>query len=262
MPKFSANLSFFYLDLPFIQRFAAAARAGFKAVEFLFPYGETIPDLRDALDGNGLRVALHNAPAGDWDKGERGLAVLEGRDAEFEAAIAKAIEYATALGVPRINVLAGIDVSGGPADKATARLVERLRYAADEFAGHGMTVLLEHINPFDMPGYFVSTAEQAIAALDAVGRDNAMLQYDVYHAQRTCGELTAFLRTHFSRIGHIQIADNPGRNQPGTGEINYRFFLEELDRLGYDGWVGLEYKPAPDADASLGWMREMGYLPG
>lgn len=259
MPRFSANLSFFYLDLPFLERFPAAAKAGFKAVEFLFPYGETIPDLQKVLRDNNLRIALHNAPPGDWDRGERGLCVLEGRDAEFTAAIAKAIEYATALEVPRVNVLAGIDASGGPADKATDRLVERLRYAADEFARHKLVALLEHINPFDMPGYFVATPGQAIRVLDAVGRDNAMLQYDVYHAQRTRGELTAFLRTHFSRINHIQVADNPSRNQPGTGEINYRFFLDELDRLGYKGWVGLEYKPDPNANASLGWITDMGY---
>lgn len=259
MPKFSANLSFFYLDRPFVDRFAAAARSGFKWVEFLSPYGETIPVLQKALRDTDLQIALFNSPSGDWDNGERGLGVLRGRDDEFADAIAKAVLYATALGTPRVNVLAGLDPGAETPDALTARLTERLRHAADEFAKAGLTMLLEHINPYDMPGYFVATPRQAIAVLDAVGRDNAKLQYDVYHAQRMAGELTAFLRDHFDRIGHIQIADNPGRNQPGTGEINYRFLLSELDRLGYAGWVGLEYKPVPDADGSLGWIEEMGF---
>ena len=258
MPKFSANLSFFYLDMPFIDRFAAAAKAGFKAVEFLFPYVEEIPTLQKTLKDTGLEIALFNAPAGDWDKGDRGLPALSGRDEEYTAAIAKAIEYATALNLPHINVLAG-NKSDESAEKTTARLVERLRYAADEFGKKGINLLLEHINNYDMPGYFVGTPSQAIAVLDAVGRDNARLQYDIYHAQRTSGELTAFLRTHFQRIGHIQIADNPNRNQPGTGEINYPFLLNEIDKLGYKGWVGLEYKPDPDANGSLGWIKGMGY---
>lgn len=259
MPKFSANLSFFYLDRPLLERFAAAAKSGFKGVEFLLPYGESVADIQKALTENNLEMALFNSPSGDWDGGERGLGVVSGRDDEFAAAIATAIEYATAVKLRRVNVLAGIDKSGGSFDQATDRLVERLRYAADQFAKHGMTMLLEHINPFDMPGYFVSTPNQAIDILDRVGRDNAKLQYDVYHAQRMSGELVGFMQKHFSRIGHVQIADNPKRNQPGTGEINYKFVLDELDRLGYDGWVGLEYKPDPDADGSLGWITAMGY---
>lgn len=259
MPKFSANLSFFYLDKNFTDRFAAAAKRGFKAVEFLFPYGEEVETIRKLLKDNSLEIVLHNAPAGNWDGGERGLGVLPGRDGEYAESIAKALQYATALKAPRVNILAGVNPEGQSAEQATDRLVERLRYAADEFGRHGVTVLLEHINPYDMPGYFVGTPGQAIKVLDAVGRDNVRLQYDVYHAQRTSGELTAFLRTHFDRIDHIQVADNPNRNQPGTGEINYKFFMDELDRLGYKGWVGLEYKPAPDADASLGWITEMGY---
>lgn len=259
MLKFSVNLSFFYLDMPFLDRFTAAAKSGFKAVEYLSPYEEEAESVREALDDNSLVQALFNSPSGDWNGGERGLLVLEKRDSEFADAIDKAVDYAVVLNCPRVNVLAGINKTREPVEKTEARLVERLQYAADVFAKHDLTALLEHINPIDMPGYFVGTPGYAIALLNRVGRPNAKLQYDVYHASRTVGELTTFLREHFNQIGHIQIADNPDRHQPGTGEINYAFFLRELDRLGYQGWVGLEYKPYPTPDESLGWIKAMGF---
>ena len=259
MPRFSANLGFLYPDRPLLAGLEAVAKAGFHGVECMSPYGEDPDTIQRTLTRHSLTQALFNTPPGDWGKGERGLAALAGRDDDFSAAIAKSVKYAVALGCPRINVMAGIRDSNEPAERTNDRLVERLGYAADMFAPHGLNALLEPINPFDMPGYAVNTPYEGLAILERVNRPNARLQYDFYHAQRTVGELTRFLREHLDIIDHIQLADNPGRNQPGTGEINYRFLLEELDRLGYAGWVGLEYKPLPDADRSFGWITEMGF---
>ncbi|MDR1534989.1 MAG: TIM barrel protein [Planctomycetota bacterium] len=254
MLKFSANLGFLYPELPLLEEIAAAAAAGFKGVEVMFPYPEPPEKVAEALSARSLTLALFNALPGNWAAGERGLAVLPGRDQDFRASLDKAVEYAVALGCPRVNVMAGVKNFDEPREKTLDRLVDRLGQAADVFAKHNLNALLEHINPYDMPGYFVSTPKEAIAVLERVKRPNAKLQYDIYHAQRTSGELTAFLRDHFSQIEHIQIADNPGRNQPGTGEINYPFIFCELERLGYQGWIGLEYKPTPSAAGSFAWM--------
>lgn len=258
MLNFCANLNFFYGSLPFLDRFSAAADDGFKAVEFVSPYECEPAKVRKILDENGLTAALFNGALGNWDAGERGLTALANRDKEFADSVATIIKYATALACKRINVMGGIVVDKAePAAKITDRIIERLRFAAETFAPHGITLLLEHINPYDMPGYFVSTPAQALDIIERVDRDNAKVQYDIYHAQRTSGELTAFLRRNIARIGHIQIADNPGRNQPGTGEINYSFLFEELNRLEYRHWIGLEYKPTPSPAASLGWMANL-----
>lgn len=255
MPKFSANLSFLYADLPFLDRFAAAAKDGFRAVEYVGPYGFPAEDVAAALKSNGLTQALFNLPAGNWDGGERGIGCLADRVVEFQAGVETAIRYAQALGCDKINCLAGIAPAGTTADERDAVLVANLKYAAPRLASAGIKLLLEPINLRDIPDFHVSTTHHAERLLDAVGSDNLFIQYDVYHTQVMQGDLVPTYARLKDRIGHVQIADNPGRNEPGTGEINYGFVLSELDRLGYDGWVGCEYKPKAGTSAGLGWMK-------
>lgn len=255
MPKFSANLSFLYADLPFLDRFAAAAKDGFRAVEYVGPYGFPAEDVAAALKSNGLTQALFNLPAGNWDGGERGIGCLADRVVEFQAGVETAIRYAQALGCDKINCLAGIAPAGTTADERDAVLVANLKYAAPRLASAGIRLLLEPINLRDIPAFHVSTTHHAERLLDAVGSDNLFIQYDVYHTQVMQGDLVPTYARLKDRIGHVQIADNPGRNEPGTGEINYGFVLSELDRLGYDGWVGCEYKPKAGTSAGLGWMK-------
>lgn len=255
MPKFSANLSFLYADLPFLDRFAAAAKDGFRAVEYVGPYGFPAEDVAAALKSNGLTQALFNLPAGNWDGGERGIGCLADRVVEFQAGVETAIRYAQALGCDKVNCLAGIAPAGTTADERDAVLVANLKYAAPRLASAGIKLLLEPINLRDIPGFHVSTTHHAERVLDAVGSDNLFIQYDVYHTQVMQGDLVPTYARLKDRIGHVQIADNPGRNEPGTGEISYGFVLSELDRLGYDGWVGCEYKPKAGTSAGLGWMK-------
>jgi hydroxypyruvate isomerase len=255
VPKFSANLSFLYADLPFLDRFAAAAKDGFRAVEYVGPYGFPAEDVAAALKSNGLTQALFNLPAGNWDGGERGIGCLADRVVEFQAGVETAIRYAQALGCDKINCLAGIAPAGTTADERDAVLVANLKYAAPRLASAGIKLLLEPINLRDIPAFHVSTTHHAERLLDAVGSDNLFIQYDVYHTQVMQGDLVPTYARLKDRIGHVQIADNPGRNEPGTGEINYGFVLSELDRLGYDGWVGCEYKPKAGTSAGLGWMK-------
>jgi hydroxypyruvate isomerase len=257
MPKFAANLTMLFNEVPFLDRFERAAKAGFRAVEFLFPYAYDAKEIRQRLDDNGLTLVLHNLPAGNWDAGERGIACHPDRVAEFRSGVARAIEYARVLGVGQLNCLAGKAPAG--VDDATLRktLVANLRYAAAELKKAGLKLLVEPINTYDIPGFYLSRTAQAIAILDEVGADNAFLQYDIYHAQRMEGELAATMQQHLARIAHIQLADNPGRNEPGTGEINYPFLLAHLNRIGYGGWVGCEYKPATTTEAGLGWRQRL-----
>jgi len=257
MPRFSANLSMLFTEVPFLDRFARAAQAGFEAVEFMFPYAHSPQEIKARLDATGLRAVLHNLPAGDWDGGERGIACDPARVAEFRAGVAQGVAYATALGVPQLNCLAGKAPAG--ADDALLRrtLVENLRFAAAALHQAGLRLLVEPINRYDMPGFYLQRTAQALSVLDEVGAPNAFVQYDVYHAQRTEGELAATLERHLARIGHIQIADNPGRHEPGTGEINYPFLFQHLDRIGYRGWVGAEYRPATTTEAGLGWRAAL-----
>jgi hydroxypyruvate isomerase len=259
MPKFSANLSMLFTEAPFLDRFALAAKAGFEAVEFLFPYAFSAQEIRQRLDAHGLTLVLHNLPAGDWDAGERGIACLPDRIDEFRSGVARAIEYATALGVPQLNCLAGKAPIG--ADDAVLRktFVANLKYAAAELKKAGLKQLIEPINTYDIPGFYLNRTAQALAILDEVGADNAFVQYDIYHAQRMEGELAATMHKHLARIGHIQLADNPGRNEPGSGEINYAFLFAHLDRIGYGGWVGCEYKPATTTEAGLGWRQKLAH---
>jgi hydroxypyruvate isomerase len=246
-----------FTELPFLDRFEAAARAGFQAVEFLFPYAFDAKDLRQRLDDNGLQLVLHNLPAGNWEAGERGIACDPARTEEFRSGIARAIEYAGALGVDQINCLAGKAPAGVAAQAMRDTLVENLCRAATAFKSEGLRLLIEPINTFDIPGFYVNRTDQALAILDAVGADNAFVQYDIYHAQRMEGELAATLQKQLHRIGHIQLADSPGRNEPGTGEINYSFLFAHVDRIGYTGWIGCEYKPATSTEAGLGWRQRL-----
>jgi len=259
MPKFAANLTMLFTEAPFMERFALAREAGFTHVEYLFPYPFAAEDLKTELEKHGLQQVLFNLPAGDWAAGERGIGASPGREAEFRAGVPRAIEYAKVLGVGRVNCLAGKRVPGRSDEDHWQTLVQNIRFAATELAEHGLELLIEPINHFDIPGFFLNRTDQAVRLLAEVGLPNVRVQYDIYHAQREEGELTATFRRHQARIGHIQIADNPGRHQPGTGEINFPYLFRQLDECGYAGWVGLEYIPTPDTVASLGWMRELGF---
>ena len=256
MLRFAANVSMLFAEAPFLDRFALAARAGFAAVECQFPYEAPAAEIRARLDDLGLAMVLHNLPAGDWAAGDRGLAGLPQRVDEFRAGVPRAIAYAHALGVAQVNCLAGIAPPG--ADEGTLRrtLVDNLRFAARAFAAEGLKLLVEPINTFDMPGFLVNRTAQAVALLDEVGEPNAFVQYDAYHAQRMEGELAATIARHLPRIAHVQVADNPGRHEPGTGEIRFEFLFSELERLGYDGWIGCEYRPAARTGDGLGWLPE------
>jgi hydroxypyruvate isomerase len=256
MPRFAANLTMLFNEAPFLERFELAARAGFKAVEFLFPYAYPAHELKARLDGNGLQLVLHNLPPGDWDGGERGIAILPERVAEFRAGVGHAIEYANALGVKQLNCLAGKVPAGAHDGSLRRTYVDNLRHAAAELKKAGLKLLIEPINTFDIPGFYLNRTAQALAVLDEVGADNAFLQYDVYHAQRMEGEIAATLAAHLPRIAHVQIADNPGRHEPGSGELNWRFLFAHLDRIGYGGWVGCEYKPAGTTQAGLHWREQ------
>ena len=257
MPKFAANLTMLFTEHAFLDRFEAAAKAGFKAVEFLFPYAWTAEEIKQRLDANGLTPVLHNLPAGDWDAGERGIACHPDRVSEFRDGVGKAIAYAKVLGVGQLNCLVGKAPAGVPEDLLRQTLIENLRFAAAELQKAGLRLLIEPINTFDIPDFYLSRTVQAIEILDEVGADNAFVQYDIYHAQRMEGELANTAQKHLARIGHVQLADNPGRNEPGTGEINYAFLFTHLDRIGYDGWIGCEYKPTATTEAGLGWIKRL-----
>ncbi len=257
MPRFAANLTMLFNEAPFLDRFELAARADFKAVEFLFPYAFEAAEIKRRLDANGLELVLHNLPAGDWEAGERGIACHPDRVAEFRDGVGKAITYARQLGVGQLNCLAGKASAGVAEAELRTTFVDNLRYAAAELKKAGLRLLIEPINPFDIPGFYLTRTAQAVEILDEVHADNAFVQYDIYHAQRTEGELAATVQKYLSRIGHIQLADNPGRNEPGSGEINYAFLFAHLDRIGYDGWIGCEYNPAGKTEAGLGWRQQL-----
>jgi hydroxypyruvate isomerase len=257
MPRYAANLTMLFNELPFLERFEAAAKAKFEAVEFLFPYAYAGDDIKQHLSEHALSLVLHNLPAGDWNAGERGIACIPGREQEFCDGVAIAIRYATALGVSQLNCLAGKAPEGAASTTLKDTLVRNLRYAAKELAAAKLNLLIEPINRFDIPGFFLNRTEQAIEILDEVAAPNAFLQYDIYHAQRSEGELAATLKKYLGRIAHIQLADNPGRNEPGTGEINYAWLLRYLDEIGYTGWVGCEYKPVALTEHGLGWRERL-----
>lgn len=257
MPKFAANLTMLFTEHAFLDRIDHAAQAGFRAVEFLFPYAFDPSEIKRRLDANGLQLVLHNLPAGHWDAGERGIACHPDRVSEFRAGVEQAIGYAQVLGVRQLNCLVGKAPAGVADDVLRRTVVDNLRYAAEGLKQAGLRLLIEPINTFDIPGFYLNRTVQAAGLLVEVGADNAFIQYDIYHAQRMEGELAATMEKYLPRIGHIQLADNPGRNEPGTGEINYPFLFAHLDRIGYDGWIGCEYKPATTTEAGLGWRQAL-----
>lgn len=256
MPKFAANLTMLFTELPFLERFEAAKKAGFEAVEYLFPYDYDKNELAALLRKHGLKQVLHNLPAGKWAAGERGIACHPDRVTEFNYGVQKAIEYANALDCPQVNCLAGKVPPRVTRGEAHDVFVENLRYAAKELGKAGIGLLIEPINTYDIHGFFLTRTDQALAIIDEVGSPNLKVQYDIYHAQRTEGELGETLRKHLARIGHIQLADNPGRNEPGTGEINYRWLFRHLDALGWRAPIGCEYKPLTTTTEGLGWLTK------
>jgi hydroxypyruvate isomerase len=254
MPRFAANLTLLFNEVPFLDRFECAAQAGFEAVEFLFPYEHEPAEIAERLRAHGLCAVLHNLPPGDWAAGERGLACLPDRTSDFRASVAQGIAYARALHVPQLNCLAGIPGAQMVEAHWRPTLVANLRHAAHELAKLELRLLIEPINHFDMPGYAVTRSAQAIDIMDEVGAPNLFLQYDIYHAQRMEGELIATMTRLLPRIGHMQLADNPGRHEPGTGEIGWDFVLAQIDRMGYAGWIGCEYRPLTTTQDGLAWL--------
>jgi hydroxypyruvate isomerase len=260
MFRFSANLSMLYTEFPFLERFEAAARDGFAGVEYVGPYDHAPGAIADLLKRHGLKQVLFNLPAGDWAGGERGIGCLPDRREEFRQGVETALAYAEALACPQVNCLAGIAPTGVERRELEDVLVENLRHAAPLFARAGVKLLIEPINFYDIPGFLLNTSADGERILERVGSDNLYIQYDFYHMQRMQGELLATFRRLQSRIAHVQIADNPGRHEPGTGEIDYRFVFAELARAGYDGWIGAEYKPRAGTSAGLGWRDLAGGL--
>ena len=254
MPKFAANLTMLFNEVAFLERFAAAAKAGFRGVEYLFPYDFPAQALADALAKHRLTQVLHNLPAGDWGKGERGIACLPGREAEFQDGVGRAIAYAKALHCPLLNCLVGIAPDGVDTLEVWSTLIDNLRFAARALDAEGIKLLVEPINTFDIPGFCLKGSTETLALFDAIGEPNLWLQYDIYHMQRMEGELAGTIARHLPRIAHVQLADNPGRNEPGTGEINYDYLFRRLDELGYTGWIGCEYKPKTTTVEGLGWL--------
>lgn len=275
MPRFAANLHYLFTELPFLDRFAAAARCGFRGVEFQVPYDHPPEVLRERLDANGLAMVLFDAPMGDWNAGDRGLACVPGREAQFRASLEAVVRYGHALACDTVHVMAGVVGPGADFARCEATYVANLRHAAEVLAGAGITVVIEPINPRfgiveggasytteGMRGYFLNTSDQAARLLEAIGHPNVQLHLDCYHMQVLEGHLADTLRRHAGRLRHLQIAGVPGRHEPDVGEIHYPFLFDLLDELGYAGWVGCEYRPRAGTEAGLGWARRYGITPG
>lgn len=255
MPKFAANLSMLYGEHDFLDRFAAAAKDGFQGVEYLFPYAFEQEVLAEALQKHKLTQVLHNMPPGDWDAGERGIACLPDRVGEFQDGVGKAVDYAKALGCKQLHAMAGLRPQGADPGKLDETYIENLRFAAAKTEEAGIGLLIEAINTIDIPGFYLSTSAQALAVIETVGSDNLYFQYDIYHMQIMEGDLVRTIEKNLGKIAHMQLADNPGRHEPGSGEINYPFVFDAVDRMGYKGWIGCEYKPKAGTTAGLGWLR-------
>ncbi len=258
MPKLAANLHFLFQELPFLDRFQAAAEAGFRGVECLFPYEAPAAAIAERLERHGLTLALFNLPPGDREAGERGLGALPGREREFMKGVEQALSYALATGGRRIHVLSGLWPQGRDKAEGERVLIGNLRAAAALVAPHGIELLLEPINPRDIPGYFLNTPRQAVAILERVAHAGVRLQLDLYHCQIVAGDLARHISELLPRIAHIQIAGVPERHEPDRGEVNYPYLLDLLDSLGYDGWVGCEYRPVAGTREGLGWARRWG----
>ena len=254
MPKLCANLTMLWNELDFMDRFAAAAKAGFQGVEYLFPYDYDRHQIAELLRRHKLTQVLHNLPAGNWAGGERGIGCHSDRVREFQDGVEQAIEYATALGCRQLNCLAGIRPAHRDPNEAREVFIKNLQFAAPRLKAAGIKLLIEAINTRDIPGFFLNGTKQALDIITAVGSDNLFVQYDIYHMQIMEGDLARTIEANLKMIPHMQLADNPGRNEPGTGEINYAFLLPYIDRIGYQGWIGCEYKPASTTDAGLPWI--------
>ena len=254
MPKLAANLSMLFTEVPFMDRFEAAGKAGFRGVEFLFPYAFNLEQIADKLSSNELAMVLHNLPAGNWEAGDRGIACDPNRVGEFQDGVGKAIEAAKVLGAKQLNCLAGKAPEGVGADTLRSTLVANLKFAAGKLKADGIRLITEPINTLDIPGFYLNHTQQALDIIKETGSDNLFLQYDIYHMQRMEGELANTIKANLPMIKHIQLADNPGRFEPGTGEINYRYLFRFIDKLGYDGWIGCEYKPKTTTVDGLGWI--------
>ena len=255
MPKFAANLSMMFNEHDFPNRFAAAAKAGFDAVEFLFPYDYSPAEVAQWHKENTLKNVLFNLPPGDWAAGERGIAALPGREAEFRAGVAKAIDYALALGTPQLHMMAGLVPAGSDMAIHRKTYLENMKFAAQALAQHNLTLLLEPINTRDMPGYFLNTQVQAHELRVESGEPNVKVQMDFYHAQIMEGDLAETFKKYFKDIGHTQIASVPKRNEPDDGEVNYPYLYQLLDEMGYEGYVGCEYRPKGKTEDGLDWFK-------
>ena len=255
MPKFNANLSMMFNEVPFLERFGAAAKAGFKGVEFLFPYDFTPAQVREQLDRHQLEMVLFNMPPGDFAAGDRGTACDPARFGEFQDGVGKALDYAKVLGVKQLHVMAGLKPRGLNDETMREAYLASLRFACAETAKHGIKVLIEAINTRDIPGFYLNYSEQAFDVMHYVGAANLGFQYDIYHMQIMEGDLAPTIEKHLAKIAHMQLADTPGRHEPGTGEINYDFLFRHIDRIGYQGWIGCEYRPAGKTEDGLGWMK-------
>ena len=258
MPKFAANLSFIFQEVGFLDRFAAAADCGFKAVEYLSPYEHAPEVIAERLNRHGLEQALFNMAAGDWEAGERGIAAMPGRQSDFREAVEKALIYAQATNCRLLHAMAGLWPAERDRAEAEAVYIENLRYAAERLAGHGITVVIEPINTRDIPGYFLNTTSQAMAVIERVGHPSLKLQLDLYHVQIMEGDLAQHIRALGGHYPHVQIAGNPGRHEPDVGEINYPFLFDLFDEIGYAGWIGCEYRPKGETRAGLGWASLYG----
>ncbi|WP_316194747.1 hydroxypyruvate isomerase [Bradyrhizobium sp. SZCCHNRI3052] len=261
MPRFAANLTMLFNELPFLDRFAAAKAAGFGGVEYLFPYDFDKAELREQLARHGLTQVLHNLPAGNWAAGERGIAILPDRVDEFRDGVRRAIEYAKALDCRQLNCLVGIAPDDADPRELNQVLVRNLRFAATALKAQGIKLLIEPINTLDIPGFVLNRTAQALQLISEVESDNLFVQYDIYHMQIMEGDLARTMQKHLARIAHIQLADNPGRHEPGTGEINYAFLFRHLDAIGYPGWIGCEYKPRTTTGEGLGWLTDRAVVP-
>jgi len=257
MPRFAANLSMMYNEVPFLERFAACAADGFAAVEFLFPYAHPARQIRDELDRHGLQQVLFNAPPGDFEAGERGIASLPGRQEEFREGIDRAIEYAKALDCPRVHVMAGLVRRESERVAQREIYVENLAWAAKRLGEAGLMTLIEPINTRDIPGFLLNTQADAHAIVERIGAANLKVQMDLYHCQIVEGDLATRIRKYLTGVGHIQIAGVPQRHEPDLGEVNYPYLFALLDELGYDGWIGCEYRPRAGTSAGLGWLRAL-----
>lgn len=255
MPRLNANLSMMFNEVGFLERFGAAARAGFRGVEFLFPYEFPAAQIREQLDRHKLEMVLFNMPPGDFAAGDRGLACDPGKIGEFQEGVGKAIAYATALGCRQLHVMAGLKPRGINEQTMRETYIANLRFAGKELAKNGIRLLIEAINTRDIPGFYLNYSRDAIDILHYADVPNLYFQYDIYHMQIMEGDLAQTIARHLPKIGHMQLADTPGRHEPGTGEIHYPFLLDHIDRIGYQGWIGCEYRPAGKTEEGLGWAR-------